>query len=161
DADGDGAPDAVDCAPADPLIYPGAAELCNFVDDNCDGVVDDCLPSVGTIVCMDTEFGLDVTVNGGISIGLIDPVPPGEVITTVEIGADLDDCWNEAVSCFPTAYVGDGMDHLFSFGYTRFTPRIRTDLGTVDYLDLREWTVSGACMVEYDGGSGLRLNGLP
>jgi hypothetical protein len=41
DADGDGAPDCVDCAPEDPSIFPGNAEDCdNGIDDDCDGDVD-------------------------------------------------------------------------------------------------------------------------
>jgi hypothetical protein len=37
-----------DCDDANPSIRPGAGEVCNAVDDNCDGVVDE-LPAVGTI----------------------------------------------------------------------------------------------------------------
>jgi len=40
DDDGDGAEDDEDCAPKDPAIYPGAAEVCNGKDDDCDGNVD-------------------------------------------------------------------------------------------------------------------------
>ena len=40
DADGDGTPDAQDCAPRDAAIRPGAADLpdLGFVDSNCDGL---------------------------------------------------------------------------------------------------------------------------
>jgi hypothetical protein len=40
DADGDGTPDAQDCAPRDPAIHPGAADApdLGFVDANCDGI---------------------------------------------------------------------------------------------------------------------------
>ncbi len=41
DLDGDGAPNALDCAPAAASIHPGAREVCNDVDDDCDGVIDD------------------------------------------------------------------------------------------------------------------------
>ena len=37
DADGDTFPDDEDCAPLDPLAYPGAVERCNGLDDDCDG----------------------------------------------------------------------------------------------------------------------------
>jgi len=40
DADGDGTLDYLDCAPDDPSIHPGAPEVCNLADDDCDGTVD-------------------------------------------------------------------------------------------------------------------------
>ena len=39
DADGDGTPDAEDCAPEDPAIHPGADEACDGLDTDCDGEV--------------------------------------------------------------------------------------------------------------------------
>jgi MYXO-CTERM domain-containing protein len=41
DGDGDGTPNGPDCDDADPAIGPGAEELCNGVDDNCDGDTDE------------------------------------------------------------------------------------------------------------------------
>src|SRR5206468_9518114 len=40
DADGDGYGVASDCKAANPAVHPGAAEICNGLDDNCDGLVD-------------------------------------------------------------------------------------------------------------------------
>jgi len=37
DFDSDGTVDLLDCAPQDPNIFPGAEELCNGLDDDCDG----------------------------------------------------------------------------------------------------------------------------
>jgi hypothetical protein len=45
DADADGATVCDDPDDADPAVHPGAAEVCNGVDDNADGWIDD--PSVG------------------------------------------------------------------------------------------------------------------
>ncbi len=41
DADGDGYTSDVDCDDTNPAIHPGAAEICNGVDDNCNLVVDE------------------------------------------------------------------------------------------------------------------------
>ncbi len=40
DGDGDGYTDDVDCDDSDDAVHPGADELCNGVDDDCDGTVD-------------------------------------------------------------------------------------------------------------------------
>jgi len=45
DADGDGFSVAQgDCNDANPAIHPGATELCNEIDDNCDGTVEGAAP---------------------------------------------------------------------------------------------------------------------
>ena len=45
---GDWSLDGGDCAPADPDIHPDAPEVCNFVDDDCDDLVDDADPELPT-----------------------------------------------------------------------------------------------------------------
>jgi hypothetical protein len=74
DADGDGfSPDGGECGPVDcddddPNVYPGAEELCNGIDDNCDGNTDEgfdvgmtCI--VGTGIC-EAEGTYVCTVDG-------------------------------------------------------------------------------------------------
>jgi len=41
DGDGDGYPADVDCDDTDPTIHPGIGEICDGVDNNCNGVIDD------------------------------------------------------------------------------------------------------------------------
>jgi hypothetical protein len=41
DDDNDGVLDEEDCMPFDPAVFPQAEEVCNGIDDNCDGAVDE------------------------------------------------------------------------------------------------------------------------
>jgi Putative metal-binding motif len=41
DRDGDGFTDCGDCDDSNPAVHPGATEVCNGIDDNCNGLVDE------------------------------------------------------------------------------------------------------------------------
>jgi hypothetical protein len=67
DDDGDGVPDASDCKPLNRAIYPGAKEICNGIDDNCDGQVDEGCSgnpsvSVSDVTVYETQGKADVVV---------------------------------------------------------------------------------------------------
>jgi hypothetical protein len=49
DSDGDGDPDDTDCEPFNPAVHHGAVELCNGIDDNCNGQVDEGVVCVVTL----------------------------------------------------------------------------------------------------------------
>ncbi|MBM4355446.1 MAG: hypothetical protein FJ109_16940 [Deltaproteobacteria bacterium] len=58
DDDNDKVADTLDCAPVDSQAYPGADELCNGKDDDCDGMVDEGYPdsdSDGLHNCIDDD----------------------------------------------------------------------------------------------------------
>ncbi len=82
DADEDGFPSSEDCDDADPAVNPAAEELCNEVDDNCNGEVDEGLPTETYYVDQDGDgYG------GGDPVSLCGP--PGE--DQVTNGGDCDD----------------------------------------------------------------------
>ncbi len=82
DDDGDGWSDENgDCNDRDPAISPSAAELCNGVDDNCNGLVDDDPPGHEWLLDADGDgYG------GLASVNACDP-PDGHVA----VGGDCDD----------------------------------------------------------------------
>jgi hypothetical protein len=41
DADQDGYPSTIDCNDGNPSVHPGAVEICNLIDDDCDAAIDE------------------------------------------------------------------------------------------------------------------------
>ena len=62
DVDGDGYPDTVDCDDTNPFRYPEANEVCDGVDNNCDGIVDEGYPLLNLFVDADGDaYGAEPT----------------------------------------------------------------------------------------------------
>ncbi len=69
DTDGDGVtPNDGDCAPSNPAVYPGATEVCNTRDDDCDGDIDeglDCGTDTAATAVSSTDTGAPPTPDTG------------------------------------------------------------------------------------------------
>lgn len=99
DDDGDGDADATDCAPLNPAISHNATEVCNGVDDNCNGQIDE---GVTTIFYADADG--DGYGNATVSTQAC-TVPSGYVSNST-------DCDDTKASVYPGAVevCGNGID---------------------------------------------------
>ena len=100
DSDGDGHLGSVDCNDANPAIYPGALEVCNGQDDDCDASIDEAL---GTVTCGvgPCQVTVAACVNG--SPGVCTPGSPQP-----ETCNNIDDDCNGAIDDGLPDYDADG-----------------------------------------------------
>ena len=118
-----------DCDDDDPLVGPGAAELCNTRDDDCDGVVDEMAAPVDWFPDRDGDGFGDAAASGVSSCTVIDghapnaddcddtrrSVAPGEVEVCDAVDQDCDGLADEglSVTVFPDAdRDGDGDESM-------------------------------------------------
>ncbi len=105
DRDGDGEPDVTDCAPDDGTRFPGAVELCDGVDGDCDGRVADEFPDLDgddQPDCADPDDDGDGAPDGedsapfdphvchDLDADTCDECSAGSVVPVTEDGADYD-----------------------------------------------------------------------
>lgn len=59
DEDGDGAPSGADCDDRDATVYPGASEICDEIDNDCDALVDEADPDLDASTLVTTYADQD------------------------------------------------------------------------------------------------------
>ncbi len=106
DYDGDGYTIMDDCDDTDPDVYPGAAEVCNERDDDCDGYTDEDSPCDPDQVCIDGQCVEEITDEDGDGYTISDDcddtdpdVNPGAAEVCNEKDDDCDGYTDEDLFC--------------------------------------------------------------
>ena len=77
DSDGDGFIPPADCMEGEASVHPGATELCNGVDDDCDGVTDDGCPAPACVTATECDDGIATNTDTCVSgVCVHTPLPP-------------------------------------------------------------------------------------
>ena len=176
DEDGDGSPASEDCDDQDATVYPGAPEICDGQDNDCDGrITDEVCPddddetpteTSGHIVAVTVTIGqtvAKVTLNAGYCSDLDDPfacddwqtIATGENVGTISGSEDV----GVGVYRFNTAEDTDGdgiYDHwlaqLNGSGGCEVTATYKVTLDGIDVTSMAEADVfhTGGCSVGLD-----------
>ena len=101
DSDGDGYGEACDCKDANPYVHPGATELCNGVDDNCDGLIDEGFEGECPFVC-------DMVINENKTLDSDIACPTGAAIIINADNITLD-CAGHSITGSMAVDVGSGI----------------------------------------------------
>jgi hypothetical protein len=100
DADGDGASADEDCDDADPGRYPDAVEACNWIDDDCDGLLDEaCHGAVrGTLELGDADSKIAI-VQGDEGLGVTLRIGDVAAPAGLELAVGLNKAAADAAPC--------------------------------------------------------------
>jgi hypothetical protein len=106
DADGDGVVAALDCDDNNAKVYPGAIELCDSIDNNCNGKVDDnvsVLVTRGVGICIDGAIAIESCSKG---FADCDSLPANGC--EIDIMNDNDNCGSCGNACASSEICGLG-----------------------------------------------------
>ena len=184
DRDGDGfgsgpfCPPAPDCDETDPTIFPGGDELCNLIDDNCNGIVDEndvesggacstnepglCGQS-GILFCVDGAITCVRTAGGGPEVcangidddcdGVVDEIDDSD-------GDGFDNCIDNCPSTYSLSLAdsdGDGIGDACDDD-SAAAPSEVTDLIFTSETEFTWSTLPGS---QYNAYRGYSIAGLP
>lgn len=167
DDDGDGTslcgkggyPGSLDCNDADPLIYPGAAEVCSDgLDNNCDGKVD--CGDVACAPCLPPDQpDMSGPTDGGTSPDLVpsDPCEPSYWLTPDSPGGPTSPSFSTILKFSVSAPLGCDLE-LTQIGLTaRFTD-LQQSGWTAQRLTVSEWFSPTQSLSSYfhDAGPGYQ-----
>lgn len=79
-----------DCNDADPAVSPAASEVCNAVDDDCDGLLEDADPSVDRASMTTWYADVDGDAHGGSRYSTLACAQPADYAATADDCDDLD-----------------------------------------------------------------------
>ncbi|MBI4240371.1 MAG: hypothetical protein HY613_01535 [Candidatus Rokubacteria bacterium] len=141
DSDGDGVAPPGDCSDSDPTRFPGAPELCDRLDNDCDGVADDGHDKDldGIVDCLDIcpmDYNPDQVATAYVT-NQTSPLLAIDILTGTRVVLGLDPFSKyHGVSlsqAFDTAYVTDGV-RIFQLD---LATHANTVVGSTDVFSLR------------------------
>ncbi|HOY96859.1 MAG TPA: MopE-related protein, partial [Catalimonadaceae bacterium] len=95
---------SLDCNDGNPAVNPAASEICNGIDDNCDGTIDNGTPALGTASAIAGPAGVCRNSTG--QVFSVNPIPGAtSYIWTLPAGATGSSSTNSITLSFSSTYV--------------------------------------------------------